>query len=65
MARVGRVVVGDWKGNGDERHLEIKVFPTKNPVESASGKSTLLATESVRLASGEQLAVNLYNPKQK
>lgn len=64
MARVGRVVVGDWKGQGSERHLEVRIYPTETPVESASKKSMLKATDSVRLASGDQLAVNLYTPKQ-
>lgn len=65
MAQVGRVVVGDWKGTGAERHLEVKIFPTQNPVESSSKKSMLLATESVRLPSGDQLAINLYTPNKK
>lgn len=65
MALVGRVVVGDWKGSGADRHLEIKVYPTSTPVESASKKSDLLATDSVRLPDGMQLAVNLYKPKAK
>jgi hypothetical protein len=63
MARVGRVVVKGWKGEGENRHLELEVFPAKTPVASASGKSMLKATESVRLENGDQLAVNLYEPK--
>lgn len=63
MAQVGRVVVGDWTGSGEDRHLTVKIYPAKTPVESASKKSYLKATESVRLASGDQLAVNLYTPK--
>lgn len=63
MARVGRVVVGDWKGTGEERHLEVRIYPAKQSVESASGKSMLKATDSIRLGD-DQLAVNFYTPKQ-
>lgn len=65
MAQVGRVVVGSWKGEGNDRHLEVKIYPTQTPVESASKKSMLKATENVRLESGDTLAINLYTPHKK
>lgn len=65
MAKVGRVIVGDWKGSGADRHLEVKIYPTQKPVESASGKSTLNASDTgIRLPSGETLSINLFTPKQ-
>lgn len=65
MAKVGRIVVGDWKGSGADRHLEVKIYPTQTPVKSASGKSNLNASDTgVRLPSGETLSVNLFTPIQ-
>ena len=66
MAKVGRIVVGDWKGSKEDRHLEVRIYPTPEPVESASGKSMLNASDTgIRLPSGETLSVNLFTPKQK
>lgn len=66
MAKVGRVVVGDWKGKDEDRHLEIRIYPTPKPVASATGKSMLNASDTgIRLPSGETLSVNLFTPVQK